>query len=284
MNFPTFGGVPEPGKQLLVNPLNFSDMGYDVTGPQVHADGEIWSATNFSIRQALIDKYDQRYPADDDELQADCADGRAAAADRARATAAGSSSSSTRILLMPTNPSMLAGPRRAARRRPDALRRREPEGALARVRAARLRPERDELEHDREHRHRSDAGLRAGRAPTPATVHVRGAGTRRRRPSRPGSTSATTRPGSRRSPTPTRPPPARQPRRHGAVRARDVRVRRATRPATATSASARRSQSGQNRVVTSGSRPTGRRRRGRHGDRGRGRGDAGRAGGPRSGT
>ena len=40
-------------------------MGYDVTGPQVHADGEIWSATNFRIRQLLIDKYDDDFPADD---------------------------------------------------------------------------------------------------------------------------------------------------------------------------------------------------------------------------
>ena len=45
--------MPEPGEQLLVDALNFSDMGYDVTGPQVHADGEIWSKVNFAIRQAL---------------------------------------------------------------------------------------------------------------------------------------------------------------------------------------------------------------------------------------
>ena len=41
---------PQPGKQLIIDALNFSDMGYDVTGPQVHADGEIWSKTNFDIR------------------------------------------------------------------------------------------------------------------------------------------------------------------------------------------------------------------------------------------
>ena len=49
MNFPTSGDVPRPGRQLLTNALNFSDMGYDLTGPtptsgnQVHANGEIWS-------------------------------------------------------------------------------------------------------------------------------------------------------------------------------------------------------------------------------------------------
>ena len=75
MNFPSFGGVPEPSKQLMVNALNFSDMGYDLTGPQVHADGEIWSKTNFAIRQALSAKYDDDYPSDDAELQAECANG-----------------------------------------------------------------------------------------------------------------------------------------------------------------------------------------------------------------
>jgi hypothetical protein len=39
------------------SPLNYSDVGYDLTGPQVHADGEIWSATNFDIRQAMIARY-----------------------------------------------------------------------------------------------------------------------------------------------------------------------------------------------------------------------------------
>jgi hypothetical protein len=106
MNFPAFGGVPEPGEPLLVNALNFSDMGYDVTGPQVHADGEIWSATNFSIRQALIAKYDARFPADDLELQAECADGlrppQACPGNRRWIQLAFDA-----FLLMPTNPSML---------------------------------------------------------------------------------------------------------------------------------------------------------------------------------
>jgi extracellular elastinolytic metalloproteinase len=75
MNFPMSGGVPEPGKQLMINALNFSDMGYDVTGPQVHADGEIWSATNFRIRTLLNDKYDDDFPSDDEDLQYACANG-----------------------------------------------------------------------------------------------------------------------------------------------------------------------------------------------------------------
>jgi len=75
MNFPRAGGVPRPSEQLMINALNFSDMGYDLTGPQVHADGEIWSKTNFAIRQALNRKYNSAFPAGDADLQEACADG-----------------------------------------------------------------------------------------------------------------------------------------------------------------------------------------------------------------
>ena len=43
---------------MNASPLNYSDIEYDpngVTSP--HADGEIWSAVNFDIRQALVAKY-----------------------------------------------------------------------------------------------------------------------------------------------------------------------------------------------------------------------------------
>jgi extracellular elastinolytic metalloproteinase len=53
------------------SPLNYSDVGYDLTGPQVHADGEIWSATNFAIRQAM----NQRYGDGTRSLQERCARG-----------------------------------------------------------------------------------------------------------------------------------------------------------------------------------------------------------------
>jgi extracellular elastinolytic metalloproteinase len=64
---------------MNASPLNYSDVGYDfvcnaVTCPlltQVHADGEIWSATNFAIRQAMIARYGAGTPA----TQAACADG-----------------------------------------------------------------------------------------------------------------------------------------------------------------------------------------------------------------
>jgi extracellular elastinolytic metalloproteinase len=58
------------------SPLNYSDVGYDLTGPQVHADGEIWSATNFDIRQAMIARYNSQFPAGDAGLQRRCADGQ----------------------------------------------------------------------------------------------------------------------------------------------------------------------------------------------------------------
>jgi hypothetical protein len=53
------------------SPLNYSNVGYDFVGPQVHADGEIWSATNFAIRKAMID----RYGAGSASRQRRCADG-----------------------------------------------------------------------------------------------------------------------------------------------------------------------------------------------------------------
>ena len=68
MNFPSAGDAPSPGEYPFVNPLNFSDIGYDFVGAQVHADGEIWSATNFDIRRLLLAKYGGAQ-------QVECADG-----------------------------------------------------------------------------------------------------------------------------------------------------------------------------------------------------------------
>lgn len=53
------------------SPLNYSNVGYDLTGPQVHADGEIWSATQSDIRSAFM----SRYGAGDAALQRSCATG-----------------------------------------------------------------------------------------------------------------------------------------------------------------------------------------------------------------
>jgi extracellular elastinolytic metalloproteinase len=112
MNFPQTGAFPTPGKYVQINPLNFSDLGYDVTGPstvssnQVHANGEIWSATNFRIRKLLADKYDDDFPYDDVELQKACALGeyppQACPGNRRWIQLVFDA-----MLLMPINPSML---------------------------------------------------------------------------------------------------------------------------------------------------------------------------------
>ncbi|HET6626519.1 MAG TPA: M36 family metallopeptidase [Nocardioidaceae bacterium] len=46
------------------NPTTFGDIGYDVVGPEVHADGEIWTATLWQMRQALVAKYGERTGSD----------------------------------------------------------------------------------------------------------------------------------------------------------------------------------------------------------------------------
>jgi extracellular elastinolytic metalloproteinase len=73
MNYPRTGAFPTPSTYPHVNPLNFSDIGYDTPGNEVHSDGEIWVATNNSVRQALIDKYNGAFPAGNAALQAKCA-------------------------------------------------------------------------------------------------------------------------------------------------------------------------------------------------------------------
>ena len=41
------------------NPTSFGDIGYDLTGPEVHADGEIWTATLWELRKKLVAQYGQ---------------------------------------------------------------------------------------------------------------------------------------------------------------------------------------------------------------------------------
>jgi hypothetical protein len=60
------------------SPLNYANVGYDFTGPQVHADGEIWSATNHDIRAAFMARYDAAFPSSNAQLQRECAEGRRA--------------------------------------------------------------------------------------------------------------------------------------------------------------------------------------------------------------
>ena len=53
------------------SPLNYSSVDYDFVGLQVHASGELWSATNADIRAAMM----ARYGAGDAALQKSCANG-----------------------------------------------------------------------------------------------------------------------------------------------------------------------------------------------------------------
>nr|WP_246283649.1 M36 family metallopeptidase [Nocardioides perillae] len=58
------------------SPLNYSDLEYDANGTtSPHADGEIWSAVNFDISEALNRVYDGQFPSSDDALQRRCAAG-----------------------------------------------------------------------------------------------------------------------------------------------------------------------------------------------------------------
>ena len=61
---------------LNANPLNYSDIGFDVPGPEVHADGEIWNAVNYDIRQAMVHRYNGVVRASNQARQVACADGK----------------------------------------------------------------------------------------------------------------------------------------------------------------------------------------------------------------
>jgi LPXTG-motif cell wall-anchored protein len=69
-------GIRDYSANPDTNPLNYSDFGFDSTGPEVHADGEIWNAVQMTVRQALIAKYNSQYPYNDKVLQKACAVGR----------------------------------------------------------------------------------------------------------------------------------------------------------------------------------------------------------------
>jgi len=75
---PYVTGDPSAGIRnygMNASPLNYSNVAYDFVGAQVHADGEIWSATNYDIRVAMNRRYDRAFPSKDTSLQRQCADG-----------------------------------------------------------------------------------------------------------------------------------------------------------------------------------------------------------------
>ncbi|MGA5700571.1 M36 family metallopeptidase [Peterkaempfera bronchialis] len=56
------------------NPLNYSNFGFDMAGPEVHSDGEIWNAVQYEVRQALVGKYGEATK----KVAAACAAGKTA--------------------------------------------------------------------------------------------------------------------------------------------------------------------------------------------------------------
>ena len=59
------------------NPLNFGNYGFDSTGDEVHADGEIWNGTQWTVRQSLVKRWNFKYAYDRVDLQRRCAEERA---------------------------------------------------------------------------------------------------------------------------------------------------------------------------------------------------------------
>jgi hypothetical protein len=51
---PMGGQFPLPGQNPDTDPLNYGDFGFDLTGPEVHADGEIWIATQIDLRDLFL--------------------------------------------------------------------------------------------------------------------------------------------------------------------------------------------------------------------------------------
>jgi hypothetical protein len=105
-NFPATGAFPTPSTYPQVDPLNFSDIGYDLPGPEVHSDGEIWIAVNFDIRKALAAKYNKQFPESDKALQTRCADG-AQPVDQCPGNRRWIQLLTDSFLLDPTNPTMV---------------------------------------------------------------------------------------------------------------------------------------------------------------------------------
>jgi len=70
-SWPSTGNWPSPGTSPKVNPLNLAAYGYDIVGPEVHSDGEMWVEVNYNLRQTLL----SRYPGQGTRINTDCANG-----------------------------------------------------------------------------------------------------------------------------------------------------------------------------------------------------------------
>ena len=62
---PMGGQFPQPGQNPDTDPLNYGDYGFDLTGPEVHADGEIWIAVQIDLRDLFLARYPSSGAAED---------------------------------------------------------------------------------------------------------------------------------------------------------------------------------------------------------------------------
>ena len=206
MDYPTSGAFP--ARQAAEDqPLELQRHGLRRhradAGVEDHADGEIWIETNYRSASCSLDKYNDDFPVAD----------RSSRLVRQRRAATTNCPGNRRWFQLvvrrdaadAVEPDDDPGSRRDPGRGPDAVRRREPEGDLARLRRSgparpRRTPNTTAPAHDG---HRSDA--RASVAAPDNARSLRAEGEGRRPPlTTPASASASTRPGSRRSPTPIR--------------------------------------------------------------------------------
>jgi extracellular elastinolytic metalloproteinase len=102
MSYPSAGQFPQPSRDVRVGSLNLGSMGYDIVGPQVHSDSQIWSATNHDIRSLYLG----RYPSQGASQQAQCADGLRPA-DQCPGNRRWIQTVFDAMILMPTAPTML---------------------------------------------------------------------------------------------------------------------------------------------------------------------------------
>ncbi|HKD34595.1 MAG TPA: M36 family metallopeptidase [Gaiellaceae bacterium] len=62
---PMGGAFAQPGQNPDTDPLNYGDFGFDLTGPEVHADGEIWIAAQIDLRDLFLSRYASSGAAED---------------------------------------------------------------------------------------------------------------------------------------------------------------------------------------------------------------------------
>jgi extracellular elastinolytic metalloproteinase len=102
MNMPMSGPFPTPGHHSRVHGINLGSYEYDITGQQVHADGEIWSGTNYTLRNLFLNRYRARGA----DLDIACASGQTPV-DQCPGNRRWIQLYFDAMLLMPTRPSLI---------------------------------------------------------------------------------------------------------------------------------------------------------------------------------